>query len=149
MNITEFRAKYPQYSDMDDMQLSAALHRKHYSDIPLDEFNRQFIGTQQEENKRKWKTIGGDEDLNLKPAVLYKGQQLTDGERHDDILENNGLDMDMGARGFQTPDGKFLSRNGGMQYIEKYQPLVAQRLKELGVDELHSQDLSKAYDYVG
>ncbi len=47
---------------------------------------------------------------------------------------------------FKLQRGKFLSRIGGMQWIEANQPLVHQRLKELGVKELHSEDLNKAYN---
>jgi len=38
MNIAEVRAKFPQYADMSDNDLAAALHRKYYSDMPPAEF---------------------------------------------------------------------------------------------------------------
>ena len=38
MNIQDVRAKYPQYSDMDDNALATALHGKFYADIPFDQF---------------------------------------------------------------------------------------------------------------
>jgi hypothetical protein len=38
MNIKEIREKYPQYSDLSDVQLADALHKKHYSDLPRNEF---------------------------------------------------------------------------------------------------------------
>jgi len=38
LTITEIREKYPQYVDMSDQQLADALHTKHYSDMPIDEF---------------------------------------------------------------------------------------------------------------
>ena len=41
--ISEVRQKYPQYEDMSDDQLAGALHKKFYSDIPMDEF-RSKIG---------------------------------------------------------------------------------------------------------
>lgn len=37
-SIAEIRNQYPQYSDMSDNELADALHRKHYSDMPKDEF---------------------------------------------------------------------------------------------------------------
>jgi hypothetical protein len=38
MNIQEIRAKYPQYDDMSDEQLANGLHKKFYSDMPVDDF---------------------------------------------------------------------------------------------------------------
>ena len=42
MNIKEFRTQYPQYGDMDDVQLTNALHEAHYSDIPYEDFTGIF-----------------------------------------------------------------------------------------------------------
>lgn len=36
--MQEVRAKFPQYNDMSDDQLAAALHRKFYSDMPFNDF---------------------------------------------------------------------------------------------------------------
>ncbi|PDT55763.1 hypothetical protein CO678_41995 [Bradyrhizobium diazoefficiens] len=36
--IAEVRAKYPQYSDMSDVELAGALHDRFYSDMPPDQF---------------------------------------------------------------------------------------------------------------
>jgi len=88
---------------------------------------------------------GQGQEVGLRPSVLYKGQQFTDGTHHDDILDNSGLDRDDGVRGFQTPEGKFLSRSGGMNWIKENQPDIHQRLKNEGVDELHSQDINRVY----
>ena len=38
MNISEIRKKYPQYSDLSDQQVADGLHKKFYSDIPINEF---------------------------------------------------------------------------------------------------------------
>lgn len=38
-SLQEFRAKYPQYDDMSDQDLSDALYQKHYSDMPRAEFD--------------------------------------------------------------------------------------------------------------
>lgn len=46
MNIVEFREKHPQYDDMSDEQLAAALHKKHYSDMPREAFDEKFLGKQ-------------------------------------------------------------------------------------------------------
>lgn len=37
--MKEVRAKFPQYNDMSDQDLAAALHRKFYSDMPFNEFS--------------------------------------------------------------------------------------------------------------
>jgi hypothetical protein len=44
MDITEFRAQYPQYNDMDDASLSQSLHQKFYSDMAYDDFAGKFLG---------------------------------------------------------------------------------------------------------
>lgn len=40
--ISEIRKQYPQYEDMSDRELSDALYRKHYSDMPRGEFNAKI-----------------------------------------------------------------------------------------------------------
>ena len=40
--LQEFRKKYPQYDDLSDEQVMDGLHRKHYSDIPRDEFDKKM-----------------------------------------------------------------------------------------------------------
>lgn len=40
--IEEVRTQYPQYSDMSDADLAGALHKKFYSDLPQDEFNKKI-----------------------------------------------------------------------------------------------------------
>jgi len=43
MNISEIRAKYPQYSDISDGDLVKALHTKYYSDMPYQDFERKVF----------------------------------------------------------------------------------------------------------
>ena len=38
LTIKDVRAKFPQYSDMDDNALAEALHKKFYADMPRDDF---------------------------------------------------------------------------------------------------------------
>lgn len=40
--LDQIREQYPQYSDMSDGDLAGALHRKHYADMPRDEFDRKI-----------------------------------------------------------------------------------------------------------
>jgi hypothetical protein len=41
-NINDIRKKYPQYGDMSDYDLAASLHKKHYSDLPFEEFSKKI-----------------------------------------------------------------------------------------------------------
>jgi len=40
--IAEVRQKYPQYSDLSDTDLAGALHKKFYSDMPVEQFNQKI-----------------------------------------------------------------------------------------------------------
>ena len=40
--IAEVRQKYPQYQDMSDSDLAGALHKKYYSDMPVEQFNAKI-----------------------------------------------------------------------------------------------------------
>lgn len=133
---------------------------------------------------RKWKTIGGDNEgntkaenakgnadegnegaedaerkvddtqsgetapqvtgRNLTPSVMYQGNQLTGGDTHTDILENHGINTSEGERGFMTPEGQFLNRKQGMDYLKMNQPDIYEKVKNKG--ELHSENLNKAYN---
>lgn len=42
MNISEIRAKFPQYADLSDGDLVRGLHQKHYRDIPYTDFVRKI-----------------------------------------------------------------------------------------------------------
>jgi hypothetical protein len=60
MNIATVREQFPQYDDLSDAELTSALHRKFYSDMPLAEFS-QKIGL-----------------VPAKPAKEPEGPSLTD-----------------------------------------------------------------------
>jgi hypothetical protein len=49
--IAEIRSRYPQYNDMSDSQLADAMHRKFYSDMPREEFDKK-IGYKKPEEKK-------------------------------------------------------------------------------------------------
>jgi hypothetical protein len=40
MNLSEIRAKFPQYNDLNDDQLLIGLHKKYYSDMPIGKFTQ-------------------------------------------------------------------------------------------------------------
>lgn len=42
MNLSDFRAKYPQYDDLSDDELARGLHQKFYSDMPFEEFSSKI-----------------------------------------------------------------------------------------------------------
>jgi len=58
--IAEIREKYPQYNDMSDTDLAGALHKKFYSDMPVEQFN-QKIGLKPGALPPIVVTEGGDE----------------------------------------------------------------------------------------
>ncbi len=41
-SLQDIRAKYPQYNDMSDQQLADALYKKHYSDMPREQFDAKI-----------------------------------------------------------------------------------------------------------
>lgn len=45
MNIKEIRQKYPQYGDMSDGDLAQALHKRFYSDMPYEQFEKKVFDT--------------------------------------------------------------------------------------------------------
>lgn len=47
--LSEIRAQYPQYNDLSDDQLADAMHKKFYSDMPREDFNKRlgFSGARQ------------------------------------------------------------------------------------------------------
>lgn len=53
MNIQEIRQKFPQYKDLNDIQLASALHKKYYADMPFPEFSEKVGLTALEEAKAR------------------------------------------------------------------------------------------------
>lgn len=43
MTLKDVRRKYPQYNDMDDLDLARRIHATYFSDTPFDEFARAFF----------------------------------------------------------------------------------------------------------
>jgi hypothetical protein len=43
MRIEQFRKSYPQYKDVNDVDLARALHKKYYSSTPYEDFSSQFL----------------------------------------------------------------------------------------------------------
>jgi hypothetical protein len=70
--IAEVRAQYPQYNDMNDVELAGALHDKFYSDMPADQFAEK-IGLKPD----KYQQAAIDEQTALKAAGGDEGAGLT------------------------------------------------------------------------
>jgi hypothetical protein len=69
--LAEIRQQYPQYSDLSDQQIAEGLHRKHYSDMPFEQF-AQKIGYQMQASVPV-------ED----PLAKYKGMSFWDKIKND------------------------------------------------------------------
>lgn len=73
--LTTFRSKHPEYDDMPDADLMAALHRKFYSDMPEDEFMAKMTPRPDHDDLENCAVRGEDSlelqdiDPEVKPAV--------------------------------------------------------------------------------
>lgn len=88
---------------------------------------------------------GNSRPLTLRPAVkkngkLYEGKA---GDEHIDIIDRYtlGRKATNNEYGFVTPQGKFLTRDQAMDWLEKSKPAVYKSLQERGINELRSKDL--------
>ena len=43
MNIAQVRRRFPQYNDMDDMELAQGIHNRYFPDVPFSEFAERFF----------------------------------------------------------------------------------------------------------
>lgn len=113
--ITEIRQKYPQYQDMSDNDLASALHKKFYSDMPVDQFNSK-IGLSSQESQQSQDLRGELSSLTQgaspeawQRATLLPFEKNT--ETGDARLAMPGLVkglLDSGAQAFTSP-GRALS----------------------------------------
>jgi hypothetical protein len=74
MNIQEIRAKYPQYDDMSDEQLANGLHKKYYSDMPLDDFYSRIGFAGAKPPKPTARVAGEDEGDFMRGIANIPGQ---------------------------------------------------------------------------
>lgn len=125
--LDEIRQKYPQYSDMSDQQLAQALHEKHYSDIPFEQF-ASTIGLPT--NKPKPNLFRFDSDFQEKTGV-GAGTMLM-GAAKDMFGSSNSAAMylakkaneerplaamiDGGAKVVNSPEGPVLQLPSGESY---------------------------------
>lgn len=43
MTVAQVRERYPQYDDMDDMELARGIHGRYFADVPFDDFAARFL----------------------------------------------------------------------------------------------------------
>ncbi len=43
MTVAQVRERYPQYDDMDDMELARGVHGRYFADVPFDDFAARFL----------------------------------------------------------------------------------------------------------
>ncbi len=78
MNIQEFRKQYPQYDKIDDIKLSEALHKKHYSHVPYTEFAAAFLERPISTITAKPELTGGEKLKQTKSALRQIGPIVGD-----------------------------------------------------------------------
>jgi hypothetical protein len=97
--LEEVRAKYPQYSDMSDVDLANALHRKFYKDIPLMQFYKQ-AGVKFE---REYDATDGMSTTQRTLAGIGRGmsnigrnlKNIVGMESDESLAEKNAMDADL------------------------------------------------------
>ncbi len=97
MNIQQFRQQFPQYEDMTDTDLAAALHAKHYQDIPKREFDKMFIGQPMHDDLGTAAVTAADSlelqkiDPTTKPVIVGTPQEVLALKRAGKIPRGNDL----------------------------------------------------------
>ena len=84
--------------------------------------------------------------LTLIPAIRKAGKVYPGkpGGSHDDIIKARqlGLKAKDNEHGFLTPEDKFLTREQGMDWLEKHKPALYEKLEAKQITELRSHDLT-------
>lgn len=140
--IAEIREKYPQYKDLSDEQLADGLYKKHYADMPRDEFNTKiglreekpgYLSQQWEATKEVGKKAVGvaEAGVNLAggllafPGQAIAGAQAAGGRMMEDAILGRGVSLESAAEASQkaqedvTPLLQYQPRTErGRQYSE-------------------------------
>lgn len=113
--IADIRAQYPQYNDIGDAELTVALHRKYYSDMPLEVFAGK-IGFDPAKAKRiaafpqSMENIAKDQESYNPTNGMRAGPSMSIGPGGRPVFGSDGL--------FMAGAGKFFSDTGrGIQQI--------------------------------
>lgn len=122
--ITEIRSNYPQYKDMSDADLGAALHKKYYADMPFDEFAAK-VGLNQN-------TSFIDKLSANKQAREKQMQVIADQYVAGDIGEAEALGR-MGVKyAQQLPDASFSAMQQGFEMLpESWQSNIKEGAKDV------------------
>lgn len=111
MNISEFRAQYPQYDDMSDTELAAALHGKHFADMPKYEFDKMFIGRPTHDNLDTAAVTAQDSleiqkaDPEIKPVIVGTPQEILQMKKAGELGKGKELFMAKGKAYVIDPKG--------------------------------------------
>lgn len=71
MNIGEFRIDYPEYDHVSDNELSTALHKKFYSDVPFEKFETKFNPKRVEQREVAQERISAVQAIEVEePSVM-------------------------------------------------------------------------------
>lgn len=68
------------------------------------------------------------------------------GQTHNEMIADQNIKD--GKRGFVDPGGNFLDRKQAMEFVKTNQPEVHEKLKQSGVEELHTQPYNAALEEV-
>jgi hypothetical protein len=127
MDIKEFRAKHPQYDDMDDQVLSDALYNKHYSDMPREKFDASFTGISTQEPAKQGSItdvplefMAGANNAVLEgldflgPDQVNAVLQMSGSEKRVPTLSGSRLGREASQGGFMQPGtGRDITRAAG------------------------------------
>lgn len=150
MTLDEVRQTYPQYHDMSDIDLAAALHAKFYSDVPVDKFVAA-IGIKPEYNaaegegalQQGWEGFGS-----TLPRLARGVKQLAGGSRQEEerarVLEKDLMDTGAGKAGRILGEGAVAA-----PFVAGGIPAAAAVGAAMGLAEPRAGDESRALHTVG
>lgn len=123
--VSHIRAKYPQYSDMNDEQLLQGIHQKHYSDMPYDDFKSRLAG--------QFGGQGRSLEQRKALALARARQRAAEQEQRGpwEKYQNSGMGEEEGADGItevHLPDGRVVQ-------VKTTDKAVAARAAKLFMDK--------------
>lgn len=150
--IADIRAQYPQYNDIGDAELTVALHRKYYSDMPLEVFAGK-IGFDPAKAKRiaafpqSMENIAKDQESYNPTNGMRAGPSMSIGPGGRPVFGSDGL--------FMAGAGKFFSDTGrGIQQVAAEvagdpAPLYAQEAERRKLDAPLMDTTAGKAGYIG
>lgn len=150
--IADIRAQYPQYNDIGDAELTVALHRKYYSDMPLEVFASK-IGFDPAKAKRiaafpqSMENIAKDQESYNPTNGMRAGPSMSIGPGGRPVFGSDGL--------FMAGAGKLFSDTGrGIQQVAAEvagdpAPLYAQEAERRKLDAPLMDTTAGKAGYIG